>query len=37
MKEKDGCMRTTWNVLTWHKRISNVIAWTRKEEERRQF
>lgn len=24
------------DVLTWHKRISNVIAWIRKEEKRRQ-
>lgn len=36
MKEEDGGVITTWDVLTWHKRISNVIAWARKEEERRQ-
>ena len=24
-------------VLTWHKRISNMIAWIKREEKRRQF
>lgn len=34
MTEWDGAV-TTWGVLTWHKRVSNMIAWVRKEEEKR--